>query len=383
MTSLREAFRQLFAPIQPLPSGVYHYQSPPDTSAHYRLHLRLEPDGKGLLIVNAATILHLNQTAAEYAYHLVHSTPESDAAKQISNRYRIHRQVALEDYRNFAVRIRTLVETPDLDPEMFLDFERTSPHTSHLGAPLRLDCALTYRLPIEADGELAPTKRVDQELSTDNWKQIINKAYNAGIPHIVFTGGEPTMRQDLAELIAYAESNGQVTGLLSDGLAFTQKEILIEMLQKGLDHLMLLLQPHNEESWKGLENALAEDIYLAVHLTVTLDNALEMPDLIRRLAEIGVKAISLSTADSALHNRLSELRDSAASHGLSLVWDLPVPYSSFNPVALETHDDGVSQGAGHTWLYIEPDGDVLPAQGINRVLGNILRDPWESIWQPS
>jgi MoaA/NifB/PqqE/SkfB family radical SAM enzyme len=36
-------------------------------------------------------------------------------------------------------------------------------------------------------------------------------------------------------------------------------------------------------------------------------------------------------------------------------------------------------GAGKAWLYIEPDGDVLPDQLINQVLGNILTDPWEKI----
>jgi MoaA/NifB/PqqE/SkfB family radical SAM enzyme len=39
-------------------------------------------------------------------------------------------------------------------------------------------------------------------------------------------------------------------------------------------------------------------------------------------------------------------------------------------------------GAGRAWLYVEPDGDVLPDQSIDRVLGNFLRDPWEKIWQP-
>ena len=32
-------------------------------------------------------------------------------------------------------------------------------------------------------------------------------------------------------------------------------------------------------------------------------------------------------------------------------------------------------------LYVEPDGDVLPAQGYNVVLGNLLRDSWETIWE--
>ena len=43
---------------QPLQAGIYHYQSPPEGEQPYRLHLRLEPDGKGILIVNASTVLH-------------------------------------------------------------------------------------------------------------------------------------------------------------------------------------------------------------------------------------------------------------------------------------------------------------------------------------
>jgi hypothetical protein len=32
---------------------------------------------------------------------------------------------------------------------------------------------------------------------------------------------------------------------------------------------------------------------------------------------------------------------------------------------------------------VEPDGDVLPAQGMaGQVLGNLLRDPWETIYKP-
>jgi MoaA/NifB/PqqE/SkfB family radical SAM enzyme len=58
-----------------------------------------------------------------------------------------------------------------------------------------------------------------------------------------------------------------------------------------------------------------------------------------------------------------------------------VPYSLEHPVALETAGDEVPDGAGKAWLYLEPDGDVLPAQGMaEKVLGNFLRDPWERIY---
>jgi len=62
-----------------------------------------------------------------------------------------------------------------------------------------------------------------------------------------------------------------------------------------------------------------------------------------------------------------------------LVWDLPVPYSANHPIRLEVPE--ASPGAGRAWLYVEPDGDVLPSQGVDQVLGNILRDPWADIWR--
>jgi hypothetical protein len=381
MSNIIEAFRHLLTPIRPLSPGIFHYQAPPDAPEPYRLHLRLEPDGTGLLIVNASTILHLNQTAAEFAYHLVKQTPEDQIARQLSDRYRVSRQQAIEDYRLLNDRILTLIHTPDLDPETFLDFERTTPHTQKISAPYRLDCAITYRLPDSIDKSLAPTKRVDRELSTAEWCGIFDKAWSLGIPHIILTGGEPTLRDDLPDLIAHTEKNGQVVGILSDGLKLTDNDYLQLLLQTGLDHLMVSLNPLDENSWKALTNATSADLFVAVHLTLTSQNTKNTPDTLERIAKLEVRGLSLSASDPSLYPSLVTFRNQAASLGLSLIWNLPVPYSAFNPVTLETQDENIPAGAGHSWLYVEPDGDVLPAQGINQVLGNILRDPWENIWR--
>jgi len=381
MTSIREAIRRLITPEVPLPAGIYHYQAPADATFPHRLHLRLEPDGLGILVVNATTVLHLNQTAAEYAYHLVNKTPPELAAQKLSRRYRVSKQHALQDFQEFADRIQTLVETPDLDPEIYLDFKREAPYGQKLSAPLRLDCALTYRLPEGADPLDAPTRNVERELTASEWKSILDKAWAFGIPHVVFTGGEPTLRDDLPELIAHAEENGQVSGLLSDGLRLTDADYLQTLLQTGLDYLLMTFSPNNEQAWTALDNVLAADLYAAVHLTITLSNAIETPDVLQKLAQKGLKAISFSSADSTLGSTLADLRNQAAFLGLSLIWDIPVPYSSFNPVAFETQEDIPPQGSGRAWLYIEPDGDVLPGQGIHQVLGNLLVDPWEKLWQ--
>jgi organic radical activating enzyme len=370
-----------FAKVQPLPTGVYHKQDMQDNKP-YRVHLRLRPDGSGLLILNASTVLQLNATAAEYAYHFIRGTEPEEAVKQIASRYRVSKDIAHQDYRDFLDKIETLISTPDLDPVSFLDFERAAPHSADLTSPLRLDCALTYRLREDSGVEYAPAKRVDRELTTDEWRTILDKAWQAGIPHVTFTGGEATLRDDLPELIAHAEKNGQVCGLLTDGLQFTDQQYLEVLLQTGLDHILFLLQPDSEQSWAALEKAMAADIFVTVHLTLNQDNITNAESILERLAKLGVKSLSLTSSDASLQSRYDAIREKAAALGLTLKFDLPVPYSASNPVAYEAQENHVPQGAGKAWLYVEPDGDVLPAQGYSdQVLGNFLRDDWKQIYQ--
>jgi organic radical activating enzyme len=382
MTSIRETFQRIFSSPKPLAAGMYHYQAPPNDPRNYRLHLRIDPDGSGTLIINAATILHLNQTATEYAYYIVQNEPVDQVVSKVAARYKVDKSVARQDYQNLIDRIQSLVNTPDLDPETFLDFERKTPFTGSLMAPYRLDCALTYRLPSDEPADSAPTDRVKRELTATEWQTILDKAWAAGIPHVVFTGGEPTLREDLPDLIAHAEANSQVAGLISDGLRLTDQAYLDRLLQTGLDHLMLVLQLEHDQTWTALQNVLNADLSVAVHLSVTPQNVETAPGLLERIAQVGVKAVSLSSIDPSLYDALQALRNQVAHLNLELVWNLPVPYSAQNPIALETKEYGHTLGAGRAWLYVEPDGDVLPEQGINQVLGNFLIDPWEKIWKP-
>ena len=370
-----------FKNVKPLPEGTHHLQAMLNETP-YRLHLRMGKDGSGTLVVNASTILHLNPTATEYAYHFIKGTSPTDAAREISKRYRISKGVALEDYQDFVNRIHTLIEIPDLDPISYLNFDRAMPHSADLTAPVRLDCALTYKLPAKTKAEYAPTKRVDRELTTEEWGEILDIAWREGVPHVTFTGGEPTLREDLPDLIARAETNGQVCGLLTDGLKLAEKSYLHTLLNTGLDHLLFLLQPDNKDSWQALESIMPEDIFTTVHITVNKKMLKKVDETLEKLAELEVTSLSLGLAETSVRDSMDEVLDKAANLGMRLTFDLPVPYSTDNPVAFETAADNVPTGAGQSWLYVEPDGDVLPAQGMSeQVLGNLLRDSWESIYK--
>ncbi len=381
MNTLRNLWQRFFPAYEPLPAGIYHFTAPPDSDFPYRLHLRLEKNGSGLLIANGSTVLHLNQTAAEYAYHLIRQSPADEVARSVSRRYGIPAAQAQADYSGFTDRIQTLLDVPDLDPVTYLEFDRQEPYTD-LAAPFRLDCAVTYRQVDMDASPFAPVERVKRELSLEEWQTLLSKAWEAGIPHAVFTGGEPTLRADLPELIAYAEKLGMVTGLITDGQRLADADYLKSILQAGLDHLMLLLVPDDNTSWEAIRAALAEDIFVVVHLTLTQAESANGKAILERLAGMGVMTLSLSANNPVVGAELPTLRQQAADLGLRLVWDLPVPYSARNPVALElaAEDQPLPEGTGNAWLYVEPDGDVLAAQGHPQVLGNLLTDPWDTIW---
>ena len=123
------------------------------------------------------------------------------------------------------------------------------------------------------------------------------------------------------------------------------------------------------------------DIFTTVHLTVTPQNADATAETLEKLSALEVTSLSLSASDESLTDAMQDLHNRAAELNLTLTFDLPVPYSGLNPVALETAEDDIPSGAGHAWLYVEPDGDVLPSQGMaDQILGNILKDEWDTIY---
>jgi sulfatase maturation enzyme AslB (radical SAM superfamily) len=144
---------------------------------------------------------------------------------------------------------------------------------------------------------------------------------------------------------------------------------------------MILLEPENPKSWEAVQESMVEDLSVAVHLTIDADNRMDVLEIIKRLASMGVNKVSLSAAGSEMEPALEAARSQAAFSGQELVWNLPVPFSEHNPVSLETAPRAKNKPAGRAWIYVEPDGDVLPEQGSEQVLGNLLNDPWEKIWK--
>ena len=208
-----------------LTPGLYHYVRE-GIGERSRIHLRIEPDGHGLLLVNASRVLHLNPTATLMARLALDETLPDQAVQTIRHTFDVPAAQASNDYAQFRAQLAELIRPDGACPIHDLELEVTAPFSARPSAPYRMDLALTYRCNNDCAHCYNARSRSYPELSTAQWKTIIEQLWQIGIPHVVFTGGEPSLRDDLPELVAHAEQIGQVTGLNTNGRRLSDRRFV-------------------------------------------------------------------------------------------------------------------------------------------------------------
>ena len=82
--------------------------------------------------------------------------------------------------------------------------------------PLFCGHKLTYNCNLKC--KMCPFwKRTNQDLNTEKEKAILRKIHDSGVFAIAFEGGEPLLRKDLAEILAYSHSLSLHTSLITNG----------------------------------------------------------------------------------------------------------------------------------------------------------------------
>jgi radical SAM protein with 4Fe4S-binding SPASM domain len=155
-----------------------------------------------------------------------------------------------------------------------------------------------------------------------------------------------------------------------------------------------MVAPHGawQETVAGLRNALATRLFVMTNSTLLQANAPYLSQTLDFLAELGVPTVGLNALiysgrgskvgtglpESALPPLLEIARRKTDSAGQRLIWYTPTQYCNFDPVQMDLGVKGCTAALYN--MCIEPDGSVLPCQSYYTALGNILADPWDSIW---
>jgi radical SAM protein with 4Fe4S-binding SPASM domain len=360
------------------------------------------------MVINANTVLHLNETASAYTYYFMQGMPESGVLKQIRRMYRVSAAKAKADYEKLVYTISTLARTEKVCPISFLEVEKEEPFSYQYSAPLRMDLALTFKCQNNCVHCYAGGPHETAELNTSQWKEVIDRLRQIGIFILTFTGGEPTLREDLSELLQYAQNKGMVTGLITNGRKLKDIEYVKTLEKVGLDFVQVTLESHQpkvhdlmtdaEGSWKetvaGIKNAVQSQIYVTTNTTLSKYNAPEFLKTIDYIKELDVAAFgcnSLIYSGKAnavsqefalpieeLKELLPKIRDKAQQLNLKFLWYTPTQYCRLDPLQLGL---GVkSCTAAMINMCVGPNGDVYPCQSYFESLGNILVDKWEKIW---
>jgi len=405
--SVLDRIKHWLEPVQPLSPGMHSYQTPPDAPQQYRLHLRVEKDGHGVLVINAARVLHLNQTATEHAKLLLEEKTADEAGREIARRFDVALETARADFEELQEVITGIAQAgEEVCPVTYLDIRRIEPLSAELSAPYRMDLALTYRCQNDCPHCYVGRPKDFPEMSTEQWKRVIDRCWELGIPHLTFTGGEATLRPDLVELVQYAEDVGLVTGLQTNGRKLRDRAYLDQLLLAGLDHVQITLESHDpaihdrmsgaEGAWQetvaGIRTVVDADIYMMTNTTMTTENVDGIEETIAFAASLGVPTFGCNSLiysgagvcvgtgirENQLAPILERVQEATQKHDMRLIWYTPTQYCEFDPTGLELGIKGCT--AARYNMCVEPNGDVLPCQSYYVALGNILQDSWDSIW---
>ncbi|MGD6806306.1 MAG: radical SAM/SPASM domain-containing protein [Candidatus Bathyarchaeia archaeon] len=392
---------------QKISLGRYTYRGQ-DKFAGMSLQLRIEGGGRGVMVINGNNVLHLNNSATAFAYFFMQGLPETEVIEKIRGLYKVKPEQAKVDYEKLVYTISTLAQTQKIDPVTFLEIEKEEPFSYQYTAPLRMDMALTFRCQNDCLHCYAGGPHETVELTTEQWKAVIDKLNEVGVFILTFTGGEPTLRDDLPELLQYAQSKGIVTGLITNGRKLKDKEYVAHLEKSGLDFVQVTLESYKPAvhdamtgavgSWKetvvGIKNVVKSKIYVSTNTTLSKQNADHFLTTIDYIHEFGVNAFGCNSliysgkapeasngfalTTDELKELLPQVRDKAQLLGLKFLWYTPTKYCEFDPVQLGLGLKSCT--AAMINACIGPNGDVYPCQSYFEPLGNILTEPWEKIW---
>lgn len=300
-------------------------------------------------------------------------------------------------------------------PDEYIQYINIGDYAEHMRAPHRMDlmvsamtksgkwncnqcCVHCYAAGQEQSGE--------EELSTQDWKDIIDKCRQICIPQVTFTGGEPTMRDDLIELIDHAR--WFVTRLNTNGIKLT-KDYCEKLFDASLDSVQITFyssdkEIHNklvgsdayDQTVDGIKNALETGLNISINTPLCTLNK-DYAKTLEFLHGLGVTYVTCSGLITTGNARLQqsedlqlgkdEIRDVLkAAVDYAYANDMEISFTSPGWIDEEFfHENGLTVpvcGACLSNMAITPGGNVVPCQSwlTGCDLGNFLGEDWEKIW---
>jgi len=270
---------------------------------------------------------------------------------------------------------------------------------------------LTYRCPLRCPYCSNPTRvRNDRELTTDEWCRVIREAAALGVLQIGFSGGEPLVRHDLADLVRGAREANLYTNLITSGVGLDEN-CAHELRDAGLDSVQLSFQSDepvladeiagaraHQRKLDAAAEIRAAGISLSLNFVIHRRNIDRLPQMIELTEALGAERVELANVQFygwAFLNRAALLptqeqvaraREVATTAKARLAGTIDIFYVL--PDYYETRPKPCLNGWGQRYLTVNPLGDVLPCQTASSAIPdlrfeNVRARSLDWIWRES
>jgi pyrroloquinoline quinone biosynthesis protein E len=276
-------------------------------------------------------------------------------------------------------------------------------------APEGLLAELTHRCPFQCPSCSNPLEldRASGEMSTDEWLSVFDQAAAMGVLQVHLSGGEPSARKDLEQIVERCAKLGLYSNLITAGAPLTQAR-LAKLAELGLDHVQISIddvEPQNADRIGGLRGGHQKKLdaarwtrELGLPLTINaplhrsnIHNLEPMIDLAVELGAVRFEAANVQYYGWAFLNRAALMptyeqalwsadvveRARARLKGVMVI-DAVVPdYYAKRPKPC-------MGGWGRGIINITPAGKVLPCHAAETspglVFDNVTERPLLDIW---
>lgn len=275
-----------------------------------------------------------------------------------------------------------------------------------LSAPLTFNWTLSFRCNFSCR-HCYSREEAGEELPTAQIRRIVDILAAKQVPFINFGGGEPLLRPDLYEIAAYASAGGLNVSMNSNGWLL-DRAAARRLQESGMRSVGVSIdsaEPARHDDFRCMPGSFARAVAAldalreagvksTMSAVISRINHRHFRDLLQLAREHGVAQVFLHNfkcSGRGFRNReeldltpaewrdfyLEALRVKAETTDLAIAFDDPViaslPGYAENPLV-----NGSS--CGKLSLHLRPNGDITPCGFIPLVVGNILRDDFDSIW---